>query len=85
MTNFEEMLIQYADGNYDCAKYSGQSYDEYQSVFLPTKNIEKQLIDRDKKLVAALKYIVEHDPRGIHWHLAAKAKEALKSVGEVVQ
>lgn len=40
------------------------------------------LLERDKKLVDTLKYIVANDPRGIHWRLAHKAKETLKNIGE---
>lgn len=51
--------------------------DEYFSLY-------DSLIERDRMLVEALQYVLENDPRGSHWHIAAKVKDALKAIGEDV-
>jgi hypothetical protein len=81
MKTFEERLCEYADGNYDCALYKDiRNLEGYNKIFLPMKKIEEQLIERDKKLVEALRSIYTLcDGLPSKW-----AKEALESIGEDV-
>jgi hypothetical protein len=92
MSNHEDLIHQFSDATFRCGMLSGDEFStvEYEVPYNQSEELEKQLLERDKKLVEALKAVaaVEDKMYGGDWDEIEEARNiacaALKELGEAV-
>jgi hypothetical protein len=82
MSKHEDLIHQFSDATFRCGMLSGDEFSnvEYEVPYNQSEELEKQLLERDKKLVEALKRLSKLGHASEY--MADIATQALKDIGE---
>lgn len=92
MSKHKGLIHQFSNATFRCGEMSGDdvSIEEYRVPYNESEDLEKQLLERDRKLVAALKAVaaIEDKMYGGDWDEIEEARNiacaVLKDIGEDV-